>query len=171
MHDLKGLILAVCLALAPGFALAADHSGDEHWIQDARSGCWIYNPYPESGESAAWEGQSCPYGEEANGVGTVTWFKYNAWTIAERGEMRDGLMNGEWIRRAASGESEHAFYVDGVRQQQEDADTDQGGDSSGGDSGAYAPDPGNDYLETLKRQNRENCERAAQGANIVCTPE
>lgn len=165
------LSLIVGLAFMPQLAAAADHTGDPHWIQDPSSGCWVYNAYPQHDESMAWEGPGCSYGGEANGVGTVTWFQYNAWTLAEKGEMRDGLMNGGWIRRFKSGKIDESYWVDGVRQ--EDTYADQGGDSdTGGGGSTYTPtyDP-NAYMETLKRQNRENCERAAKGANIICYPE
>lgn len=172
MRKLFGVITGMMLVgvmLVPGRAQAADHSGDPHWIQDPTSGCWIYNAEPQHDESMAWEGPSCGYGGEANGVGTVTWFQYNAWTLAEKGEMRGGLMQGDWIRRFKSGDVEHAFWVDGVRQQPAYAEDGGGsGDSSSGYSSVYDP---NAYMETLKRQNRENCERAAKGADIACHPE
>jgi hypothetical protein len=147
-----------------------DHSGDPHWNRDDQTGCWIYNPYPQSDEAVAWEGPSC-FGNEASGVGTVTWFLHGSWVIAEKGEMIAGKMNGPWIRRFSNGQSYDAYFVDGVEQQNT---ADEGGDSAdqSGSSDSYSPVYNGDaYMETLKRQNRENCERAAQGANIICNPE
>jgi len=169
---LSRVTFGFCLALAPWAARAMDHSGDAHWIQDPSSGCWIYNAEPQHDEAMAWDGPGCSAGGEANGVGTVTWFQYNAWTLAEKGEMRGGLMQGDWIRRFKSGEVEHALWADGVRQQPAYADDGGGsGDTGGGGSGYSSVYDPNAYMETLKRQNRENCERAAQGANIACHPE
>lgn len=171
MRKLAGVVFAVSLAFSPHVAVAFDHSGDPHWNKDDSTGCWIFNPYPQSDEAVAWEGQSCWGDGEASGIGTVTWFLHGSWVIAEKGEMRGGKMNGMWIRRFASGESYDSYFVDGIEQQQDTAD--QGGDS--GDQGnGYSYTPvynGDEYMETLKRQNRENCERAAQGANIICNPE
>jgi len=173
MHKLAGVVFGFCLAVAPQLAAASDHSGDPHWLKDGSSGCWIYDAFPRSNESVAWEGPSCYLDGEANGEGTVTWFEYNSWTLAEKGVLQNGKMSGPWIRRWPNGNVEESNWVDGVKQ--EDSYADQGGDSSGdqGSSGdSYTPVyDGDAYMETLKRQNRENCERAAKGANIICNPE
>ena len=168
-----GVCLTCCLVFWPRIAAAMDHSGDPHWNKDDSTGCWIYNPYPQSDEAVAWEGSSCWGDGEASGIGTVTWFLHGSWVIAEKGEMRGGKMYGMWIRRFSSGESYDGYFVDSIEQQQPstaDAGGDSGDQSGSGDS--YTPVyDGDAYMETLKRQNRENCERAAKGANIICNPE
>lgn len=172
MRKLAGVLFGLGLALHPQFAAAYDHSGDPHWIRDSTSGCWIFNAFPDTDESIVWTGPRCAYDEEAQGEGTVTWFKYSAWTLAEKGVLENGRMSGEWIRRFANGNVENSYWVDGVKQQ--DTYADQGGDapSESGDGSTYTPTyDSNAYMETLKRQNRENCERAAKGANIICNPE
>jgi len=172
MRKLIGVSFALCLALQPHVAAAMDHSGDPNWNKDDSTGCWIYNPYPQSDEAVAWEGSSCWGDGEANGVGTVTWFLHGSWVIAEKGEMRGGKMYGMWIRRFSNGDSRDSYFVDSIEQQQP-AYADEGGDAGDQGSGStYTPVyDGDAYMETLKRQNRENCERAAQGANIICNPE
>lgn len=171
MRRLEIAVLGFCLALLPSLALASDHTGDPNWIQDSSSSCWVYNPSPQHDEAMAWEGPC--YDGEANGVGTVTWYQYNTWTSAEKGEMVNGVMQGYWIRRYRNGNVDEANWVDGARQDPTYAD--QGDDSSsGGDSSSSTYTPvynGDEYMDTLKRQNRENCERAAKGANIACYPE
>jgi hypothetical protein len=159
------------LVLAPCFAAAADHTGDPNWIHDSSSGCWIYNANPQHDEAMAWEGPSCGYGQEANGVGTVTWFQYNQWQSAEKGEMQNGVMQGFWIRRYKNGDIDEANWIDGVRQEPQQSYADD--NSSGGSSGStYSPVYNGDaYMDTLRRQNRENCERASKGADIPCHPE
>lgn len=172
MRKLAGILFVFCLALQPHAAMAIDHSGDPHWNKDDSTGCWIYNPYPQSDEAVAWEGSNCWGDGEANGVGTVTWFLHGSWVIAEKGEMRYGKMNGPWIRRFVNGNTEDSNWVDGVKQEDSYADQGDSSGDQGGSSYSYSPVyNGDEYMETLKRQNRENCERAAQGANIICNPE
>lgn len=170
MRKPSGVVFGLCVALCPQFAAATDHSGEPHWIQDAATGCWIYNAEPQHDESIVWKGPNCAFGGEANGEGTVTWFQYNSWTLVEKGVLQDGKMSGAWIRRWPNGNSETSYWAEGVRQQDNYAD--QGGDSGGDQGSSYSPVyDGNAYMETLKRQNRENCERAAKGADIACHPE
>lgn len=179
MRKLPIVVLGACLGLFP-LPAAADHAGDPHWIQDLATQCWVFNPAPEPGEYITWTGHSCnAFSSEAYGDGTLSWKKPGgAWTIMEKGTMSKGKMTGQWTRNFADGRSELAFWSDGVMtwkgpvpEAGSQSTADSGGAGQGGSSSGSSANAGDAYLETLKRQNRENCARAAQGANIVCNPQ
>lgn len=177
------VILAAGAALAPLVA-AAQNAPDPHWIRDSGDTfCRIYNAFPEPGEKVVWKGPMCRYAEAANGEGELTWFKDGQWTIKESGKMVDGKMEGEWSRKFASGVTEKAYWIDGTRMPKgfsppkadtyasSNAPADNSASAGSGYRPAPPPNAGDSYLETLKRQNRENCARASQGANIICNPQ
>lgn len=173
MRRLGFAVVGFCLALAPGVAAAtSEHAGDDHWIKDSNSGCWIYNPTPQgSAETISWNGPECYFDSEANGRGSVTWYLDNRWMSVETGQMVHGYMEGSWERRYANGNVTNDMFVDSQLQTPGQDYASQTDDTSGSSS-TYTPVyNGDEYMETLRRQNRENCERAAQGYDVPCHPE
>jgi len=79
-------------ALAPlllaGIVFAAGSARAGAWVADAESGCQVWNPNPQLGETVVWSG-SCANGR-AEGSGTVRWSKDGAPSETDEGEWRDG---------------------------------------------------------------------------------
>jgi len=157
---------ALLLAQVSGPAMAQDHNGDPHWLRTFDSGCWIYEPFPEPNENVSWEGR-CDANGDATGSGKTTWFILDEWKIVETGEMRGGLQYGWWLRRSFRGEVEESYWEGGARLavRGEDPAPAYGGSQSP-PSGASGPTLGQQAMETLERQRKENCARQAKGANI-----
>ncbi len=147
---------------------AARHSGDPMWIQDPQSQCWLFNPNPQAGESVNWGG-NCSATAEATGHGTITWFKNGAWFAAEAGEMRNGKMVGDWSIRLADGRFWDSFWVDGVEQPSPAQEPSASPYAPAQNANGRPTDSLDAFIRNQERINRENCARAASGANVACT--
>ena len=63
LKDVTALLAATATALMVGGAIAGE------WLVDGKTGCRIWNGFPEPGESMSWDGP-CDNGF-ANGKGTL----------------------------------------------------------------------------------------------------
>jgi MORN repeat len=75
-------------ALSAGIALGAVPACAGEWVGDPKSGCQVWNPNPQLGESVAWSG-SCT-NSRAEGHGIVRWSKNGTTSETDEGEWRDG---------------------------------------------------------------------------------
>ena len=76
--------------------------------------CAIWDPSHLPDRSVAWSG-SCVYGR-ANGEGILIWTREGDNLRSDTGLLQNGLRQGEWVEREASGNTEVGPYVDGIRQ-------------------------------------------------------
>src|SRR5438552_2455362 len=90
----KVLAIAILAVLLTGSAtsLAGQQLG---WLADPRTGCRVWNPYPEPNETITWSGQ-CQNGF-AQGHGVLQWFQDNRPSGRSEGEWRDGKRNGHGV--------------------------------------------------------------------------
>ena len=88
--------LAATLA-ASGAAIAA---GD--WVADPKTGCKVWNAYPEPDETISWDG-GCENGL-ATGFGTLQWFLKGKLNGRYKGERKDGRANGQGINVWVNGD-------------------------------------------------------------------
>lgn len=91
-------------ALTAGVALAGE------WLADERTGCKIWNAYPEPGESATWDGP-CVDGY-AEGTGTVQWFKDGEPNGRYEGERKSGKADGYGMNVWSNGDRYEGFWQD-----------------------------------------------------------
>jgi hypothetical protein len=78
----------VATTLTAGVALAALPARAGAGVGDPKSGCQVWTPNPQLGESVAWSG-SCANGR-AEGRGIVRWSKNGTPSETDEGEWRDG---------------------------------------------------------------------------------
>lgn len=81
------------------------------WIADPKSGCRVWDSFPQPKESISWSGP-CENGV-ANGHGTLQW--YLSGTFAERddGEWVNGKMNGHGVITSSDGIRYDGDFSDG----------------------------------------------------------
>jgi len=101
----QGLLYSVLL-LATANAFAAGPT----WIADT-NGCRVSNPHPLPRESITWSGD-CP-GGYATGKGTLSWFLRGKPNGTYRGELRDGVTDGQGVFEYPSGERYEGGFVEG----------------------------------------------------------
>ena len=165
MRKFHCIIAGLAIAFAPQAARAGDHSGDPHWIMSFDSKCWLYNPFPDSNESVAWNGR-CDANGDATGEGKTTWFKFSDWKIVETGSMYGGMMFGWWERRPVQGNVEHSYWEAGKKLAIQGADPAPSyGNGQYRPPASNGPTLGDRAMETLERQRRENCAAVAEGRN------
>jgi len=90
--------LAACMMCAASSA----HAGA--WLADAKSGCQVWDPSPQIGETVAWSG-TCASGR-AEGTGTVQWLKGKTAVETDKGEWRNGRQVGKGVQAWATGSYE-----------------------------------------------------------------
>lgn len=98
------------LALIATPALAQTPPG---WIADAKTGCRVWNPAPEPGESISWTG-GCQ-NKLAQGRGVLQWFMNGKPGDRYEGEYRDGKENGRGVHTYAGGGRYEGEYRDGKK--------------------------------------------------------
>lgn len=87
------MIARILLLVLLGFALpAVAQAPQSDWIEDATTGCRVWNPRPEPNETIRWTGP-CIEGI-ANGTGVLEWFKDGQPNGRTEGEYREGKQNG-----------------------------------------------------------------------------
>jgi len=101
----------VMLALAAATPLAAQQQAPARWIADARTGCKLWNPYPQPRETVKWDGP-CK-GGIANGQGVTEWFQDGKLTGRKEGEVRNGRSEGRGLSFDPMGTRYEAEFVDG----------------------------------------------------------
>jgi hypothetical protein len=84
--------LAAILGVAAQAAAQTDSGMPPAWIADSRTGCKIWDPAPEPGESVQWSG-GCKDGF-ADGQGTMQWLEKGKPGDRYEGDYRRGKRNG-----------------------------------------------------------------------------
>lgn len=85
----RGCTASLMLVAANFIPTSADAGA---WILDSSSGCQVWNPHPQPGETVQWFG-ACVSGF-ANGRGTAQWSKNSIPFEADEGEWRMGRQAG-----------------------------------------------------------------------------
>ena len=76
----------VVTTLSAGIVATAVPAHAGAWLIDVKSGCQVWNPNPQLGESVAWSG-SCAIGR-AEGHGIAQWSKDGSPSETDEGEWR-----------------------------------------------------------------------------------
>ncbi len=106
---LAALIAASLGAALPGAAQAARRA-PPGWIADATTGCKVWDPAPQAGESIRWSGP-CKEGL-ADGEGTLQWFVHGKPGDRYAGAYRHGKRNGYGVVTYANGETVKGTWSD-----------------------------------------------------------
>jgi hypothetical protein len=110
MPDLKGLsrvknssvgMILLASALALGCPAADAQSQAGGFVTDAKSGCKVWNPHPQSNETVSWSG-GCVDGL-AQGPGTLQWLNNNKPYEKDEGEWNKGQQSGRGTQVWSSG--------------------------------------------------------------------
>lgn len=80
------------------------------WMADSKTGCRVWNGYPEPGESISWNGP-CEEGY-ASGAGTLLWFKDGKPNGNYVGERKGGKANGHGINTWLNGDRYEGSWKD-----------------------------------------------------------
>lgn len=111
---MRGWLMALALGMVLPLAAGAQQSRPADWIQDAETGCRIWNPQPQDNESARWSGQ-CVDGH-AEGAGELRWFVDSQLQATDTISMRRGKQHGKVVSRRADGDVLEFTYENGLAQ-------------------------------------------------------
>lgn len=109
-HVTRMIVLAAAtLTFARAFAEPIITPGDEPplpaaWMADPKTGCKVWNPHPQAGETISWNG-ACKNGL-AEGRGYVQWFRDGSPYERSDGQWRGGKQTGEGTQVWPSGRYE-----------------------------------------------------------------
>jgi MORN repeat len=107
-------LIAACLAAGLFAASPAAAQEESHapprWIADAKTGCKVWDPAPEAGESVSWSGP-CKAGF-AEGEGTLQWFLHGKKGDRYDGGYAHGKRNGYGVVTFANGETVKGAWLD-----------------------------------------------------------
>lgn len=95
------LVCALWLSCSPGHAQAMA-AGD--FVADAKTGCKVWNPHPQSNEAVNWSG-ACVNGL-AQGPGVLQWLNNNKPYEKDQGEWNEGRQTGHGTQDWSSGRYE-----------------------------------------------------------------
>lgn len=76
-------------------AESAWHGEKAGWSKDPRTGCRLWNNYPKASDSVRWNGE-CVNGY-ASGKGEALWSSYGGEYESDKGEFRNGKLNGHAV--------------------------------------------------------------------------
>jgi len=82
-------------------AMPATAGAEGAWFADPRTGCQVWNPSPQPGETAQWDG-ACVEGR-AEGRGVLTWYVRERRLERDEGEWRAGRQVGMGSQQWAGG--------------------------------------------------------------------
>jgi len=102
--NVTALVAGAMTALMVGGVVAGE------WLVDGKTGCRIWNGFPEPGESMSWDGP-CDNGF-ANGKGTLQWYKDGKPNGTYTGERKEGKANGSGINNWLSGDRYEGNWKD-----------------------------------------------------------
>jgi hypothetical protein len=119
LHALLGLIPLVFFAgvslarppLPPADVRAAP--GKPGWSVDERTGCWVWNPNPQAGQTVRWS-KGCTAVGRATGHGVLEWRTGSTVTRYE-GDLRYGEPNGRGVQTRPNGDRYEGEFRDGKR--------------------------------------------------------
>ena len=98
----------------PDETCAGQAAGVACWMEiSQRPGCYVWNPFPQPGETVTWTG-ACA-GGKAQGTGTLTWVYDGGVETGTGGRLVDGKFNGHWVMRNEDGSVSEGPYVDDER--------------------------------------------------------
>jgi TonB family protein len=126
----RGSVLALLLVATMSAAACAEHTysdvrpappaedevarpGRPGWSVDSRTGCLVWNPYPQQRETVSWSG-GCDRNGRAFGSGVVEW-RYGDRLGRYHGDYRDGKPNGRGTYTSANGNRYEGEYRNGLR--------------------------------------------------------
>ncbi len=97
------LLALTLLALAAGSGLAAAQAAPlpAGWMGDSRTGCKLWNPMPQPGETVRWSG-ACE-GGFAVGPGVTEWYEDGEPTEIVEGGRVAGHLQGKGVQTTADG--------------------------------------------------------------------
>ncbi|HEY3918074.1 MAG TPA: hypothetical protein VGL83_09785 [Stellaceae bacterium] len=96
-----GTICAVFFGIALSAAAQTEKQTPPGWIADAKTGCKIWNPAPQTHETIHWSG-GCK-GGYAQGKGTLQWFENSRPGDRYEGEYQGGKRNGHGVVTESNG--------------------------------------------------------------------
>ena len=94
-----------------GFVLLIGPVAAGEWIYDSTSGCAVWNPAPQPGESIEWSGNCAD--ERASGYGILTWKRDGIESERAEGYFAEGRLEGEGSWRWASGHRYRGEFANG----------------------------------------------------------
>ena len=100
--------------LCAGFPVAAQAQGhaQPRWIADPRTGCKVWDPAPQPGESVHWSGP-CKDGL-ADGQGTLEWMEHGKPGDRYTGAYKHGKRNGYGVLTFSNGKTVQGDWSDGA---------------------------------------------------------
>jgi MORN repeat len=111
LPDFCGAAVIAALVFAAFPAAAQDGpQAPPRWIADAKTGCKVWDPAPEQGESIRWSG-ACKDGF-ADGDGTLQWFLHGKPGDRYEGGYAHGKRNGYGVVTFANGETVKGAWHD-----------------------------------------------------------
>jgi len=102
-------ILSILCFLVSLVSFAQENEGK--FIRDAATGCMVWDPSYDLGDSITWNG-GCK-DKYANGTGTLTWFSNGKKYASYSGEIQKGIPNGKGIYTGLDGHSIAGNFSDG----------------------------------------------------------
>ena len=100
-------------AIDPAETCEAAEYGAGCWLElDSHPGCYVWNQFSESDESATWTGQCAA--DFADGAGVLTWVSSDEPTVYEA-QIADGKLHGQAVVRYANGIVWEGSYAAGNR--------------------------------------------------------
>ena len=110
---MKPLLFALLLLATPAAAQTpAASPGHPGWTGTAE-GCFVWNPFPQLGETASWSG-GCVAGR-SSGQGVLIWRSGGNTGGRYVGNMHDGNANGRGVNTWTNGDSYEGEWRDGKR--------------------------------------------------------
>jgi len=101
MNLVRTIGAAALAAVCGSLPLHAQSVSGGRFVADAQSGCKVWNPHPQSGETAVWSG-ACRDGF-ADGAGRLQWMRDGKPTERDDGDWRQGRQEGRGRQDWGSG--------------------------------------------------------------------
>ena len=95
------LLALTAMTLAGGPGLARSAPLPPAWMADSRTGCKLWNPQPQPGETVRWSG-ACE-GGFAVGPGVTEWYEDGEVTEIVEGDRVAGHLQGKGVQTTADG--------------------------------------------------------------------
>jgi hypothetical protein len=105
----KPLLIILCL-LTSLASFGQENEGK--FIKDAKTGCMVWDPSYDPGDSISWDG-GCK-DDYAFDMGTLIWFNYGKEVIRYRGELYRGIPNGPGAYLQPNGTTINGNFTDGA---------------------------------------------------------
>ncbi len=106
---LAALLVAAVLAGCAGSGSTSATPGRPDWIRDAQSGCAVWNPIPQAGETITWSG-GCADGR-AHGRGTLVFYQNGQERHRYDGDFKGGYLDGHVMYSTPDGYRFEGMYA------------------------------------------------------------